>query len=387
MNLILPDYILKCIKTLENGGYEAYCVGGAVRDLIMGRTPNDFDLATNAPCRNAAALFSRYHLTGEKHGTVTVIEDEQPVEITTYRADGSYLDARHPETVRFVGDIETDLLRRDFTVNALAYHPERGIVDICGGVKDIENKILRAVGEPQKRFGEDALRIMRLFRFSGELGFSIDSATLEGALSQSGLLQNISAERICHELFRLLSSGCPTAINPLLSAGGLRFLGLSGRTPTPEISKTPPLLPLRAAVFCDMSGADPERLLKSLKADTKTIRKTAAFFEMLGGVSENYADFKRLYQRLSPTEWTALSVALKVKYGRDFGYITEYCDKIETHAEPYKISMLEINGDDIKQLGFEGEAVGRALQKCLSLCIEHPEMNQKNLLLDYLRNH
>lgn len=387
LNLLLPDYILKCIDILQNGGYEAYCVGGAVRDLIMGRVPNDYDLATNAPCRATADLFEKFYLTGEKHGTVTVIEDGHAVEITTYRSDGDYLDSRHPKSVQFVGDIETDLLRRDFTVNALAFHPTKGLVDITGGAADIENKILRAVGNPRRRFGEDALRIMRLFRFSGELGFKIEGDTLSGALFKKDLLSNISRERIYSELSRLLVSPDPTALNPLLKSGGLDFLGVNKCALDDKIKEIPPLLPLRTAVFCDMTEALPERLLKALKCDTKTLRKAEIFYELLGGAPKKYSDFKRIFEKLEFDEWKALAAALAAIHGENFKYITDYAEKIIKNNEPYKIQMLAINGDDVKKLGFKGKEIGKALENCLSLCLEKPSENKKDALIEYLLNH
>lgn len=203
-SLPLPAHATHALSVLEAAGHEAWCVGGFVRDGLLGRPCADIDIATDAPWQSVKRAFEaaghRVHETGTAHGTVTVVVDGVPVEVTTYRADGAYADARHPERVSFVGSIQEDLARRDFTVNALAYHPKRGILDPFGGMEDLSRGVLRAVGDPQQRFGEDALRILRACRFASQLGFSIEDATFAALLSHKHLLNRISAERITHEL-------------------------------------------------------------------------------------------------------------------------------------------------------------------------------------------
>ncbi|MBQ5810507.1 MAG: hypothetical protein IIW23_02885, partial [Clostridia bacterium] len=179
----ISDAAITAIDTLESHGFEAYCVGGAVRDLLMGKVPTDYDITTNALPQDVINIFPKTVATGIKHGTITVLLDKETIEITTYRTDGEYVDNRHPEKVQFVAGIGEDLSRRDFTVNAIAYSPYRGILDLLGGRKDIKNKIIKCVGQPEKRFNEDALRIMRCFRFASTLGFSIEKHTLCAAVS------------------------------------------------------------------------------------------------------------------------------------------------------------------------------------------------------------
>ncbi len=206
MHINCPEKILKAVALLENAGYCAYIVGGCVRDSIMGKTPNDWDMTTSATPDETRAVFKKFRTiaTGIKHGTITVLIDDDPVEITTMRVDGEYSDNRHPESVSFTKKIEDDLSRRDFTVNAIAYNPKTGIIDPFGGQKDIENKIIRCVGDPNIRFNEDALRILRAIRFSSVLGFNIDKGTSQSVISNRSLLQNISKERIRIELIKLL---------------------------------------------------------------------------------------------------------------------------------------------------------------------------------------
>ncbi len=209
--MTLPQNILFVLDRLNNAGFEAYIVGGCVRDHLMGRVPADYDITTSASPEQTLALFSDMHtLTyGMKHGTVAVMSGGEPVEITTFRRDGEYHDSRHPDTVYFDATLEQDLARRDFTCNAIAYSPAVGLVDIFGGREDIEKKIIRAVGAPEERFSEDALRIFRALRFSSVLGFEIESATAEAAVKSRALLDNVSGERLYTELCKLLcGDGC-----------------------------------------------------------------------------------------------------------------------------------------------------------------------------------
>ena len=191
--LSIPENAARVIDRLTQNGYEAYIVGGCVRDSLLGLTVSDFDITTSAKPEKVIELFEKTVPTGIKHGTVTVMIGNEPIEVTTFRTEGVYNDSRHPEDVEFVSDIREDLSRRDFTVNAIAYNEKTGIVDLFGGMSDLENKILRAVGDPEKRFREDALRILRLFRFASQLGFEIEENTLNSALSLKDGLENISS--------------------------------------------------------------------------------------------------------------------------------------------------------------------------------------------------
>ncbi len=203
----LPPYVCETLSALESAGFEAYVVGGCVRDCLLGLIPHDFDLCTNAlPEQISAAFASKTVIpTGIQHGTVTVITEDRPLEITTYRTEIGYHDHRHPDTVRFVSTIEEDLSRRDFTVNAMAYHPKRGIVDPFGGSADAQNRLLRAVGDPKKRFEEDALRMLRALRFGSVYGMEVEEETKKALLACAPLLTEIAAERVEAELVRILA--------------------------------------------------------------------------------------------------------------------------------------------------------------------------------------
>ncbi len=206
MQIYVPSNIALALELLHAGGYEAYIVGGCVRDCLLGKTPNDYDITTSAMPEEMKSVFSGYRLieTGLKHGTLTVLISDNPIEITTFRIDGDYSDSRHPDNVSFTRSLSEDLARRDFTVNAMAYSPEDGLVDLFDGQNDLNAGILRAVGQPEKRFTEDALRIMRGLRFASVLGFSLEQNTADAMLKCSGLLDNVSGERIYTELKSLL---------------------------------------------------------------------------------------------------------------------------------------------------------------------------------------
>lgn len=206
MQICMPRTVQTAIERLEQAGFEAYAVGGCVRDTILGREPNDWDITTSAHPNDTAAVFSdcRTVETGVRHGTLTVILDGMPLEITTYRSDGEYADNRHPIEVTFSERVEDDLSRRDFTVNAMAYHPTRGLVDMYGGRRDIERRVIACVGEPSVRFHEDGLRILRAIRFAAVLDFEIDPLTARAVHDCKGLLQNIAPERIREEFCKLV---------------------------------------------------------------------------------------------------------------------------------------------------------------------------------------
>ena len=202
----MPKNVDTAINLLQSAGFEAYAVGGCVRDSLLGKTPNDWDITTSAKPEDMKSVFADFHCidTGIKHGTVTVVIDGEPLEITTFRLDGEYEDNRHPKSVTFTSDLGADLGRRDFTVNAMAYSKMTGTVDLFGGQNDLKNKIIRCVGDPDRRFNEDALRILRALRFASALDFEIEEKTAQSLLKNRALLGNISEERIAKELLKLV---------------------------------------------------------------------------------------------------------------------------------------------------------------------------------------
>lgn len=219
MKIQLPEKVHQIITTLKNHGYEAYAVGGCVRDSILGRKPEDWDITTSATPMETKALFARTFDTGIEHGTVTVLMEKEGFEVTTYRIDGEYEDSRHPKEVQFTRSLSEDLLRRDFTINAMAYNEEEGLVDLFGGAEDLEKGVIRCVGNAVERFSEDALRMMRAVRFSAQLGFAIEEETKKAIRLLAPTLRNISAERIQAELVKLLISAHPERIREAYELG------------------------------------------------------------------------------------------------------------------------------------------------------------------------
>ena len=218
-NIKLPDDVQFIIHTLQSHGFEAYAVGGCVRDSILGREPGDWDITTSAMPEETKALFDKTFDTGIEHGTITVLLNHEGYEVTTYRIDGKYEDSRHPKEVTFTRNLKEDLLRRDFTINAMAYNDKDGIVDIFGGMQDLEKHMIRCVGNARERFSEDALRILRGVRFAAQLGFEIDEETKEGMRLLAPTLENISAERIQVELVKMLTSDRPELIRTAYELG------------------------------------------------------------------------------------------------------------------------------------------------------------------------
>ena len=209
MPIQLPEDVKAILHTLQTAGYEAYAVGGCIRDSLLGRIPDDWDITTSAKPEETKALFGRTVDTGIRHGTVTVMRHGRGYEVTTYRVDGEYEDGRHPKEVTFTASLKEDLKRRDFTVNAMAYNEKDGLVDLFGGRQDLERGIIRCVGDANERFSEDALRIMRAVRFSAQLGFVIENGTREAIRSHAENLRQVSAERIQIELTKLVTSPHP----------------------------------------------------------------------------------------------------------------------------------------------------------------------------------
>ena len=279
--LKIPEKIEYVINTLLKNGYEAYIVGGCVRDMLLGKIPFDFDVTTSATPEEVMNLFEKTVPTGIKHGTVTVIIEKEPIEVTTFRSESEYNDNRHPESVSFIKNIEGDLSRRDFTVNALAFNNSKGIIDCYGGIKDLENRILRAVGEPQKRFSEDALRILRLFRFASTLEFTCEEETLNWALRLSHNLENISRERIFTELKKSVSGKNFKIFEHLINANGLEFLGINQIPDFEVVKKCRNNLNLALFAFLYLCKSDVLKVLNELKTSNNIKKYCETLLKLL----------------------------------------------------------------------------------------------------------
>ncbi len=378
-----PAYIGNILERLELSGEEAYLVGGSLRDSLLGIAPHDFDITTSALPERTREIFSDFRVLdiGLKHGTVTVMTEGGPVEITTFRVDGAYTDARHPDSVCFTDRIEEDLSRRDFTVNAMAYHPHKGLVDPFGGREDLKRKRIRAVGDPGLRFSEDALRIMRAFRFSAQLGFSVEEETLAGAAAMREGLSRIAAERICSEFIRLLTSAEPAgAIRRMRQTGVLPYVtgayapseetvGLIAKMPATDVARL-------GMYFAEAEPAVIDGTLHDLKCSAKQIRGAVAIARGAGMPLETPADAARLIAGTGVYAEDAARAA--VLLGRAPEEAVRF---VSENRRPTRIADLAVNGRDLAQIGISGRETGRILSVLLDQTMNEPEQNRKEILL------
>lgn len=391
----LPIYVKNCIELLENAGFSAYAVGGAVRDGLLGVEPSDWDVTTSARPEEILRVFENYRTipTGIQHGTVTVLFESDgkniPVEVTTFRIDGEYKDSRHPESVNFSKDVRDDLSRRDFTVNAMAYNENDGLIDVFGGMNDLENRIIRAVGNPQKRFSEDALRILRAFRFSAQMGFEIENETLKGAISCSHLLKNIARERIGIEFKKLISSkGVIYSLAKMIEGG---VWGDVFCIDSPSISRMKSLSLLTSdnylvrlsILISDCSEEEQTEFLDSLRfsnAERKTVLRLISInkFEASG---KNIGAVARRFLHLFGDIYDLSFPILQFYYSDK----TELLMEIESENKkkrPLSVSSLAVNGSDLLTMcASNHKRVGLILNRLLYLVIENPELNEKEQLL------
>ena len=383
--LFLPSDTEYIIETLQKNGYEAFAVGGCVRDMLNGDTPHDFDITTSAEPETVMSLFEKTVPTGIKHGTVTVIINGVPNEVTTYRTDGEYRDHRRPDSVIFVKSLREDLARRDFTVNAMAYNQKDGLKDFFGGREDIENRILRAVGEPGRRFYEDALRIMRLFRFSSVLGFDIEENTLKAALEYAPTLKSVSAERIYSELLKTLCGKTPAALKPLTDIGGLGFLGVNT---SPDYGILPLLGSADTKLFAFLysGGAEVSPALDFLKVPNKTKKAAQDMLTLLNmPFPKTKPEIKEMLYLTSPSS-TENYFDYRSAYGKDCAAARDMLTEIIKNGEPYRISDLKIGGKDLKKCGISGRAIGETLEKLRRSVLKNPELNTRSELIKAVKN-
>lgn len=378
--LFIPPEIKFIIDSLQKSGFEAYLVGGCVRDMLMDITPHDYDITTSASPEIILSLFEKTVPTGIKHGTVTVINSGFAAEVTTYRTDGEYSDHRRPERVTFVKSLKEDLARRDFTVNAIAYNENEGVKDFFGGREDIKNKILRAVGEPKKRFCEDALRILRLFRFASVLEFTPEEATLKNALKCAPLLESISAERISSELRKAVNGKNPEALKPLTDINGLKFIGIKN----PDYSKILPLQSAGLALFGFLysSADDLMSALVFLKPSNKEKRLYENILTLLSlPFPQSKSEIKEMLFKTDACSVEKYLNFEKYYFGADTDNAFLMLREILENGEPYRISDLKIGGRSLIKLGIRGEKVGETLEYLRQCVTADPTLNRREILL------
>lgn len=432
------------INALADAGFSAYIVGGCVRDYFLGNQTSDTDITTSAkPCEVEKILADKNIKvveTGLKHGTVTAVIDKTPFEITTFRTDGEYKDSRHPQSVEFVEDVEQDLKRRDFTVNAMAYNDERGLVDLFGGREDIENRIIRTVGEPDARFKEDALRIMRALRFSSVLGFDIEEKTKKSIFDNMYLLENISAERIFSELSKLLCGKnvlnvldefrqvigviIPQLIPSFNCAQNtpwhtytvyehiIHSVDFAPRDPVIRLTMLLHDIGKPSVKLTDENGRDhfkthadagekiAAEVLSKLKVSNNIYNKVTTLIKYHQSVENvNDVKIKHWFNKIGEEYTLSLfDVRIADLKAHNLGKkevlfeierlmsLEEEAKMIIKRREPYKISELAVNGHDLISLGFSGREIGDKLSAILTLVMDGRLKNTKKDILDFLKN-
>ena len=406
MKLTLDPGAAALLNALHAAGYAAYAVGGCVRDSLLGRTAHDWDLCTSALPQQVMELFGAAQCipTGLQHGTVTIKYGGQLYETTTFRTEGSYTDGRHPDAVQFVPDVREDLARRDFTINAMAYNEAEGLVDPFGGQKDLQNGLLRAVGEPQQRFTEDALRILRLYRFAARFGFALDAATARAARQLAPHLDCISAERIQEELAKLLAAPQPGAyLEPAVLAVVLPELTPAALEAAKPVVDACPAgeenLPVRwAALLGALGEADTRRVLKRLRCSNACIEETAILvWETAGqGVCEEKAPahapvhagevaIRQLlgrYGLCTVERLCALCAALHPQNAPACTFAAQRARQLDADGVCCRVSQLAVNGRDLMAAGIPaGPALRRVLEALLDGVIRAEYPNEKPALL------
>ena len=382
-----PKYVRQVLVTLQGRGFPAYLVGGCVRDMLLGVRPQDWDVCTGALPEQLLEIFPGSRPTGLQHGTVTVMMDSHSVEVTTFRTEGSYTDHRHPDMVQFVGDLTADLSRRDFTMNAIAISADGLIADTFGGAEDIRRQVIRCVGDPEKRFEEDALRMFRALRFSARLGFTIDLFTMEGIRAKASLAAFLAAERVRDELEKLLLTRSPETVFSLVWLGLLtRYLspGLPDPALLQKLDKLPRKAQVRWAGLCHVLGAagcipSAEGFLTALRLDHSTVRMASDTAGILAAPPpDSDLERKRLLKRYGVD---TLRCALACRDAFTGARESRELRRILKSGECFSLRHLAVSGDDLLALGLRGRAVGEMLDFLLEYVMEFPDNNRRELLL------
>ncbi len=435
MNIRLPDTVMNILSRLEKGGFLAFVAGGAVRDMLLGKTPHDYDIATDAKPEEVRGLFTRVIDTGARHGTVTVVENKTGYEVTTFRRDGRYLDGRRPQSVSFVGDVREDCARRDFTINSMMYSPKTGLIDYFDGQRDLKRGTVRCVGNPERRFGEDALRMLRAVRFGAALSFKIDDHTWRAIKKCSVLIKKVSGERILEEINKILLSENPDYIRKLHECGLLMYIMPElekcfgepqknkyhiydvGEHIMQTIKNTPPDIVLRwAALLHDIGkpccastdksgvihfyGHHREScriavdLLHRLRADSASIHDISTLVENHDvRVEPSAPAIKRMMARTGEALFEKLLLLQAAdNMAKNPEYFMEKKSKLDSahtiykevlaERQPYLVSHLAVNGKDLIRLGYKpGREIGDALKQLADEIIINPKLNNREYLL------
>ena len=420
LNIQIPKAAEEILEQLNSHGFEAYVVGGCVRDSLLGRKPGDWDITTSARPEQVKAIFGRTIDTGIQHGTVTIMKGKEGYEVTTYRIDGEYEDGRHPKEVAFTSNLLEDLKRRDFTINAMAYSHRDGLMDAFGGIDDLKSGRIRCVGNAMDRFTEDALRILRAVRFSAQLGFEIEDETWKAVKVIAPNLVHVSKERIQVELTKLLLSKHPEAIQMVFVSGMEKYISDTFAKLDPTTISISPYLPawkyLRwAACLKSQTPEAAVRILKELKLDNDTMSKVRTLVQWWKEpVGTTDAQIRRTMSQMSDELFDSLMllknsvVETEIEEGRydlsdeesgmasmetlrtrivpetlkELDTIMRQAEDIRSRGDCISLKMLAVTGSDLIQAGMKpGKQLGEALNRLFELVLEHPEMNEKDRLL------
>ena len=390
MKIQIPDYIQALIDLLNQNGYSAYVVGGAIRNALLELPIHDYDLTTDATPEKMLQVFSNYRVfqTGIQHGTITVLSNKQPVEITTFRSENSYEDHRHPSGVSFSKSIEEDCKRRDFTINALCYNNNEGLIDFFGGVDDLQHKIIRCIGNPHERIDEDALRILRALRFAGRLSFTIEENTATAIHKQKDLLHYISEERIHNEWVGILETNTASSIlteySDVIQVFIPELKDSVIQQSLASINRSLLNADIRMAILLKdipnakeilerlkYSGAEQTVILGCIKHSTKSLTSKVELKQFLSTLNIPF-DIYHSYR-----------YAIDKNYPKDT--MLAYYHEIQDANEPYLLKHLAIDGNTIKELGYQGKEIADILHACLDEVIHHPENNNDKILIDMIK--
>ena len=439
LSMRIPENAAVILKGLSEAGYEAYVVGGCVRDSLLGREPKDWDITTSARPEQVKTVFAHTIDTGIEHGTVTVMIGKEGYEVTTYRIDGEYEDSRHPKEVQFTSQLLEDLKRRDFTINAMAYNESRGLVDAFDGMGDLQKKVIRCVGNPKERFTEDALRMLRALRFAAQLGFEVEEQTFAAIRELAQTIEKISAERIQTELVKLLTSDHPELIREVYTSGisdvilpefsvlmqteqnnphhcytvGEHTIHVVQQVENQKVLRLAALFHDIAKPVCkttDETGVDhfyghpkegakmAHRILRRLKFDVDTMQKVCGLVEWHDdNPNLTPAGIRKAIYRVGEERYPDLfalkraDVLSQSGYRREekLAYIQSYqklYEEIIEQKDCLSLKKLAVNGRDLMELGIKpGKKIGQILQKLLEEVLEEPDKNKKEYLLERVK--
>ena len=385
----LPEDVKRIIKVFNKNGYEAYAVGGCIRDSIINRDVNDWDITTNAKPEIIMSLFEKTIPTGLKHGTITVIINNKQYEVTTYRIEGEYLDNRHPSSVKFVNKIKLDLARRDFTINAMAYSGDN-FVDYYEGISDLNNKIIRTVKDPYKRFSEDALRMMRAVRFATQLGFTIEDETRMAIINLADNIKNVSIERITDEFNKIILADIRGVVE-LKKLGILnvflpeldKILGENFKKII-EINNVERKLEVRlACLSCLDEGLS--NIFKYMKYDKSTLKFIDFCIENINNEINDKYEIKRILNRSSIKMFNEYIKVKQFIDGNMHKKLTIFVNEIQDKDECYSLKQLKISGNDLINLGISGKHIGIILNRLLDEVMKDELNNDKTVLINYAK--